>query len=177
MKSGFRVRRGFICVAIGLPLFCAPPVFAQSSISQPELTTTTGSSVVDAKGKFLGYLVGTNTVERNVNGVWVEFAVGLPGINNYQSFNLPYLYASSDCSGQQYLQPYNLQVFGYVVGTGTFYTNTGTLYFPAAPFKYVTIASANGAGTCQKVTPPNQSFVGLASSIPLPVFVLPFTPK
>jgi hypothetical protein len=55
MKGVSRDRRGFICVAIGLALFCAPPVFAQSSISQPELTTTTGSSVVDAKGKFLGY--------------------------------------------------------------------------------------------------------------------------
>jgi hypothetical protein len=110
-----------------------------------------GTKVVDAKGTFVGNLLGyqlnnpslsasggftafsPSWVSREVsNGVWVAFQVTTAGI--YQNHSVTFVYSSPNCTGPAYMDASALPLVGVAVGNGpTVGANTAVLFYPAGP--------------------------------------------
>jgi hypothetical protein len=171
IKGDTMKKLAFAVVAIGL--LAASSAFADT----PQL----GRTVVDAKGKFVGYLMQNSVIEINADGVWVyvnqgiaPFGFAVAGAAFVQEYLKP------NCSGQAYMTANDLPVQGVVTGTPVtlgYLAPTGILHAPGVPFKSVMIASAKPSnGVCMTPQSPSPDFVGPEVDVPLN-FAAPFTVK
>src|ERR1700730_17752101 len=129
-----RIRCGVFHGVVGLGLLFATPLFAQAAPPK----------VVDANGNFVGWPrtsvfsptvpipggpeITVNGVERHVNGVWLVIQANRGGFavaNTAFSF----LFTSSDCSGNKYLDASKLPPSSWVVTNPPSNTEL-TLLFP-----------------------------------------------
>jgi hypothetical protein len=133
-----------------------------------------GTLVVDSRGSVLGNLNGANCVDRRVTDKWVGFCSfetqGFTGFNS--STQIPFLYMSSDCTDQQYLDAENVPVNGWLV-SGPNPASSATLYYPGT-LVLTEVGSENNNGTCLMFGSPFHTYVGPAESVTLN-FVPPFS--
>jgi hypothetical protein len=97
------------------------------------------SPVFDSQGKFVGdyfEITPGNTpgVLRKIDGLTINIPIIENDFARLLSVSPPYVYASSDCSGQPFLRA-GLPLNGVV-------DNNNILYFPAAPFVHLTTVAS-----------------------------------
>jgi hypothetical protein len=170
---GNRIRCGAFDVIVGLGLLFATPLFAQSAApAGGQGPPGTPPKVVDAKGNFVGYLLGQDIVERNVNGVWVAMGAHAPiGFDITDPTRIFFFFQSGDCSGTKYISVFDLPVPGIVTTLPPSITEN-TLFFPGRPVQQLVIGSerrfdSNGVASCVPVgpNPPGGLFVGPVQTV------------
>jgi hypothetical protein len=160
---------------------------SQNPISESEMGNDAhagvgeGRTVVDAKGKFIGYLATSSTqriVGESPDVVLIkykEFWAAVSGVNSLgfiPGTNLYQNYITSNCTGQAYLDASHLPPDGIITGapTGSYGTVTvGTLHMPGAP-KFVTLGSHQNplaAFACTSYGTGFVAYVGPQIDVPL----------
>jgi hypothetical protein len=150
-----------------------------SHVAAQQWTVGNGTKIVDSRGTVVGNVFALEYALRLVDNEWVQFNLVDYGV--VQNLNNVVFFSTSDCSGQAYMEAGSFPHIGYILGlgppgpNGTF--STGTLYFPASPFGFVSVGSNRSIKSNSSCNPLSSFslFVGQMKSIALPGFVPPFT--
>jgi hypothetical protein len=113
--------------------------------ADPPARPAPGTTVVDATGALVGYLLSESTIEREItSGVWVM----MPGFLAEQLIPqlMTTIYQSTDCTGPAYAYAGDMPVIAEAVPDAK--PNTIHVSYAAPPYGYVTFGSVLG-GTPQ----------------------------
>jgi hypothetical protein len=180
---------GLSAAALAQQPALTPPATAQPPFFQ--------GIMVDAKGKtvgrffpgvvFFGPIGSSNTVVRQLGGVWVALGVDVVGgFEVTDPGNITFYYQSVDCTGQAYFLVNNPPDSGSVsfLVRGTVSTippsTRPSIYFAGSPASYLAINSARETGgSCYPVGGGGPAYVGPAQNVPLSNLglTLPFSVK
>jgi hypothetical protein len=119
--------------------------------------------VVDAQGKIVGTLIGQNRIMRKIGGLMVGMAVSPEGFNTTAA---KILFATTDCTGQNYLGTAGLPLTAYTEVEGDGYSGEVTVFYPAGPARIVHVRSFQDTpdGPCTKLLSQAPTRAGIVKS-------------
>ena len=171
-------------VACFLLIILVSPLMSQS------LGSNTGNSIkhniYDAKGNMVGSLIGLSLAVQQINGFFVGFPIGYPGL---KSESISLYFSSRDCTGTAYISASDLPLQGKIfirpedgsLLNDGIYSDTGVLIFANPPFVTIRTMSILAvtnvsplSGNCSEVEAKMTAFVGSAGTIKLGPYKTPF---
>jgi hypothetical protein len=121
-------------------MFFRAPLLAALAICAMGVPGLCEPRVVDANGDFVGELVAPDEIAITISGVAVLFAYADGTLSSSGGPGLEY-FASTDCTGQAYLDASDLPVNSFVsLGVGD-----SNIYMPQPPFMHRTFGSVRAS--------------------------------